>query len=162
MLRHRTNPELKLISLPQSSSGLSVETLYTESMNINGKYGAEFTAYFSYQGGPFGQVTVESELEFDSYSFQGTVEITQTLDSEFAALKFGPSMQFNRDVELDLIITGLDLSNVNPNTLDFVYIDENGTIEYVDYDEIKMDASTGTIEVDDADLTHFSRYGFVN
>ncbi len=157
-----TNPELKLISLPQSSSGLSVETLYTESMDINGEYGGEFTANFSYQGGPFGQVTVESELEFDRNSFQGTVEITQTLDSEFAALKFGPSMQFNKDVELDLIITGLDLSNVNPNTLDFVYIDENGTIEYVDYDKIIMDASTGTIEVDDADLTHFSRYGFVN
>ncbi len=65
---------------------------------------AEFTAYFSYQGGPFGQVTVESELEFDSYSFQGTVEITQTLDSEFAALKFGPSMQFNKTSNLILLL----------------------------------------------------------
>jgi len=157
-----TNPELKLISLPQSSSGLSVETLYTESMDINGRYGGEFTANFNYQGGPFGQVTIESELEFDSYSFQGTVEITQTLDSEFAALKFGPSMQFNKDVELDLIITGLDLIGVNPNTLDFVYIDANGNMIPVEYDHIAMDQNSGTLAVYGAKLPHFSRYGFVN
>ena len=161
-VNNSNNQQLKLISLPQSSSGLSVETLYTESMVINGRYGAEFTAYFSYQGGPFGQVTVESELEFDSYSFQGTVEITQTLDSEFTALKFGPSMQFNKPVKLTFKFVGLDLSNVNPKTLDFVYIDANGNMFPCDYDYIQMDASNGYIIVGNAQLNHFSRYGFVN
>jgi len=155
-------PQLKLISLPTSSGGLGIETLVTQYKKIDGDDGGEFTANFSYQGGPFGTVTVKSELEFDDGAFDGERLISQTLDTDYAAMKYGPSMQFDDDVELNLIITGLDLSGVDPNTLDFVYINDDGTIEHIEYDEIDIDFSTGTIEVDDAELTHFSRYGFVN
>ena len=48
------------------------------------------------------------------------------------------------------------------NSIDFIFQKYNGTIEYIDYDWINMNAGTGTIEVDDAVLRHFSRYGFVN
>jgi hypothetical protein len=154
--------QLKLISIPAPSGGLSVETLVTKYKEIDGDDGGEFTANFSYSGGPFGTVIVESELDFDSDAFEGERLISQTLDTDFAAMKFGPSMQFYDDIGLDLVITGLDLSGIDPNTLDFVYINEDGTIEHVEYDDIIVNVSTGTIEVDDAELTHFSRYGFVN
>jgi hypothetical protein len=71
-------------------------------------------------------------------------------------------MQFQATVEYTYKITGLDLTGVNPNTLDFVYIDANGNMYTVDYDYVNMDVSTGMLMVKDAILPHFSRYGFVN
>jgi len=59
-------------------------------------------------------------------------------------------------------ITGLDLTGVNPNTLDFVYIDASGNMYTVEYDYVTMDAATGMLKVVNAVLPHFSRYGFVN
>jgi len=154
--------QFKLIPIPTPTGGLSIETFVTKYKEIDGDDGGEFEANFSYDGGPFGTVTVESELDFDSDAFEGTKVISQTLDTDYAALEYGPSMQFYDDVELDLVITGLDLSGIDPNTVDFVYVNDDGTIEHVEYDDIDIDVSTGTIEVDDAELTHFSRYGFVN
>ena len=154
--------QLKLITLPTSSGGLGIETLVTQYKEIDGDDGGKFEAVFSYKGGPFGLVTVKSKLDFKEDAFEGTKDISQTLDTDFAAMTFGPSMQFNERVKLDLKIEGLDLSDVDPNTLDFVYIDEDGTVEHIEYDEIIMNVSTGTIEIDDAILSHFSRYGFVH
>jgi hypothetical protein len=159
---HSANQQLNLISIPAPDGGLSVETLLTKYKEIDGDDGGEFRATFSYSGGPFGTVTVVSELDFDEDAFEEEEWISQTLDTDYAAMKFGPPMQFEEDVELNLVITGLDLTGVDPNTVKFVYIDEDGTVEYVNYDWINVNVSTGTIEVDDADLTHFSRYGFVN
>ena len=156
------NSQLKLISLPAPSGGLGVETLVTRYKEIDGHDGGEFEADFRYQGGPYGYIDVDSDLDFDDHSFEGTKVISQTLDTDFALITFGPSMQFNKSVEYDLRIEGLDLSNVNPETLDFVYIDANGNMYSVDYDYVTMDASSGMLKVKNAELNHFSRYGFVN
>jgi len=77
-------------------------------------------------------------------------------------MEFGPAMQFQARVDYTYKITGLDLTGVNPETLDFVYIDANGNMYAVEYDYVTMDASTGMLKVVNAVLPHFSRYGFVN
>jgi hypothetical protein len=153
---------LRLISLPTPTGGLSVETIYTQDKTINGYYGGNFFAQFSYQGGPNGTVNIYSKLQFPSGAFSGYTNITQTFNTETAALTFGPSMQFNQTVLYDLTITGIDLTGVNPNTLAFVYIANDGSIQNCVYEDIWMDTSTGTLHVEDAELHHFSRYGFVN
>lgn len=71
-------------------------------------------------------------------------------------------MQFNIAVKYTLTISGLDLTGINSNTLDFVYVAQDGSITGVVYDSITMDAATGTLKVTNARLNHFSRYGFVN
>ena len=71
-------------------------------------------------------------------------------------------MQFNVPVDYTLTITGLDLTGVNPNTLDFVYIDVNGNMYSVQKEYVIMDLSNGMLKVKNAKLNHFSRYGFVN
>ena len=68
----------------------------------------------------------------------------------------------NEQVVHSLKIEGVDLSGVNPNTLDFVYIDASGNIHPVEYEVVTMDAVNGKLEVKNAKLNHFSRYGFVN
>jgi hypothetical protein len=157
-----SSQELKLISLPTPSGGLGVETLMTQVKGINGNTGGKFDIKFDYQGGPFGLVKIDSKLEFFAGAFVGTVDISQTHNTDFASMTFGPSMQFSARVVHSLKIEGVDLTGVNPNTLDFVYINENGNMSSVEYEEIKMDASSGKLEVKNAELNHFSRYGFVN
>jgi hypothetical protein len=151
----------QLISLP-TPTGLGVEDLHTEYQNINGYYGGWFGEQFSYQGGPTGTVYINSVLHFYTNSFSGTQQISQTFNTVTAAITFGPSMQFNVPVDYTLTITGLDLTGVNPNTLDFVYIDANGNMFAVQKDYVIMDLSTGMLKVKNAKLNHFSRYGFVN
>lgn len=155
-----TQSKVKLIQLP-SPKGLTVETLYTESKYINGYYGGYFEEQFGYQSSS-GYVNINSKLVFPSGSFSGGKTITQTFNTETASLEFGPEMQFNVAVKYTLTITGLDLTGVNPNTLDFVYVAQDGSITGVVYDSIYMDAATGTLKVTNARLNHFSRYGFVN
>ena len=152
---------LKLINLP-ASNGLSVETLYTKSKYINGDDGGYFSEQFSYVGTNYSYVTISSRLIFPSGSFSGSQTITQTFNTETASLEFGPEMQFKIPVKYSLRISGIDLSGVDQKTLQFVYIAQDGSITKVVYDLITMDAATGTLTVYNAQLNHFSRYGFVN
>jgi hypothetical protein len=151
----------QLINLP-TPTGLGVEDLHTEYKDINGSSGGWFSEAFTYQGGINGTVSINSTLHFYANSFTGTKTISQTFDTETAAITFGPSMQFNVPVYYTLTITGVDLTGVNPNTLDFVYIDANGNMFAVQKDYVTMDLGTGLLKVKNARLDHFSRYGFVN
>jgi hypothetical protein len=151
----------QLITLPQKK-GLVVEEIHTESKYINGSNGGWFSEEFSYQGGPSGNVNITSTLHFFSNSFSGGKTITQSFNTDNAAITFGPSMQFNVPVDYTLTINGADLTGINPSTLDFVYIDSNGNMFECDYEYVTMDLSTGLLKVKNAKLNHFSRYGFVN
>jgi hypothetical protein len=151
----------QLVILP-TPIGSIVEDDLTVYKDINGENGGWFGEDFTYEGGQNGDVSIHSVLHFYPNSFTNTQTISQTFNTETAAITFGPSMQFNVPVEYTLVITGLDLTNVNPETLDFVYIDANGNMFAVQKDYVIMDQSTGMLKVKNAELDHFSRYGFVN
>ncbi|MDP2362585.1 MAG: hypothetical protein Q8M94_02325 [Ignavibacteria bacterium] len=155
------NSQAQLIKLPAPKSGLSVEALLTRSKYVNGYYGGTFFEQFEFQT-TTGNVFINSQLVFPSNSFSGGKTITQTFNTETASLEFGPAMQFNIPVKYTLTVSGLDLTGINPATLDFVYVAQNGTITGVVYDSITMDTASGTLKVTNAQLNHFSRYGFVN
>ena len=152
--------QLKLIQLPQSSSGLTLET-QTYTQWINGNNGGEFQKWHSYQS-TTGTVTQFADLDFLPGAFSDWKNISMTFNTGGAAMDFGPPMQFQAVVEYTYKITGVDLTGVNPNTLDFVYIDANGNMYSVEYDSVEMDQNTGMLKVVNAVLPHFSRYGFVN
>lgn len=155
------NRQYKLIELPKQVQGLGVETLLTRTKDINGAIGGYFIEQFDYQS-TTGVVSITSRLYFPTNSFSGTVNISQTFNTETASLEFGPPMVFNVAAKYTLTVSGLDLTGVNPSTLDFVYVAQNGSITGVVYDSITMDTATGTLKVTNARLNHFSRYGFVN
>jgi hypothetical protein len=155
-------PEYTLIPLPTPSGGLSIETIYTFSKDISGEQGGIFYNGFSYEGGPFGTVTVNSRLNFPANSFSGYEEITKTYNTDYATMEYGPSMPFNVPVLCGLRFYGLDLSGVNPETVKFVYIKTDGTIEEVEYESLSINVTSGYLYVKNAELNHFSRYGFVN
>jgi hypothetical protein len=156
-----SNSQLKLINLPAPSSSLTVESGHTVYKYINGYKGGNFYAEYGYQGNA-GMIYQMSYLVFEPGSFYSYKNISKTFSTTGAAMVFGPSMQFQAEVKFTYKVTGLDLSGVNPNTLDFVYIDAIGNMYPVEYDNIAMDLNSGTLAVYGAKLPHFSRYGFVN
>ena len=157
------NHSYQLIKLPPKA-GLSIETSFSKTKTIDGDIGGEIRIKEDYEAENGETIKIDVRLKVDMHAFEGIVEITLTVDDEFAAASFSPAMVFDIPVELDMKFEGLDLEELNLTNgdYDFVYIDEDGTIEYIEYDEIEIDVSKGRIEVDDAELTHFSRYGFVN
>ena len=157
-----SSQDYSLISLPTPTGGLSIETIYSFSKEVSGEQGGIFYNGFSYQGGPFGTVTVNSRLNFPANSFSGYETITKTYNTDFATMEYGPSMSFNVPVLCGLRFYGLDLSGVDPNMVKFVYIANDGTIEDVEYESISINVASGYLYVKNAQLNHFSRYGFVN
>ena len=85
-----------------------------------------------------------------------------TLDNIYGGAQFLPEGEFYEPALYNVTFMGIDLTNVNPSTLDFVYINNDGTIEPIDYDNLAVDVSSGFLNVTNAKLNHFSRYGFVN
>ncbi len=152
--------QYKLVKLPLPSSGMHIYGQH-EYLDINGASGGEFYANYSYQSNT-GQVDQYSTLNFSPGAFSGTKTISQTFNTDGAAMEFGPPMQFSATVKYTYEITGVDVSGINPNTLTFVYIDANGNMYPVPYESVSMDTNTGTLKVVNAELPHFSRYGFVN
>jgi hypothetical protein len=85
-----------------------------------------------------------------------------TVNDEFGTATFSPSGTFLKPVIYNLTIVGVDLSNVNPATVSFVYMAPDGKYYKPNYQNIVVDKQCGRLQIINAELTHFSRYGFVN
>jgi hypothetical protein len=150
------------ISLP-SPEGMYIENSFTVTKRINGAQGGFLTMSESYSGGPFGTVTIDAELVFNQGAFPGNKNISMTNDDMGCVTTFAPSFQkFNRRVTYTVTYTGIDLTGIDPDNVSFAYLATNGDVEYAQHEGITVNVSTGTIEVTNALIPHFSRYGFVN
>ena len=157
------NHSYQLINLPKKS-GMSVETIFSVTKTIDGDVGGIIRLNESYVAEDGHTVNIYAKLNIKHQSFPGSVDITITVDDEYAAVSFAPAMVFDKPVELDLTFEGLDLEELNLTTgdYDFVFIDEDGNIEVIDYNAVHVNESQGKIWVVKADIPHISRYGFVN
>jgi hypothetical protein len=150
------------ISLP-SAEGMHIENSFTVTKKINGAQGGFLTMSESYSGGPFGNVTIDAELIFDQGAYPGNKTISMTNDDCECVTTFAPSFEkFNERVTYSVTYTGIDLSNIDPNNVKFAYLASNGGLQYAQHEGISVNVSTGTIQVTNALIPHFSRYGFVN
>jgi hypothetical protein len=147
------------ITLPQRNSS-SVEAIISKTQNISGSNGGEIIIDFNYNGGPHGEVKVIAKLKFLSGSFSGTLSITMVVDDVNGTITYSPSMNFNKPAELYVKLEGLDIYGIDPDLIDFSYHDPSGSFGQVDYKEIQVDISSGTIELKEGKIPHFSRYGF--
>ncbi|GBD88811.1 hypothetical protein BMS3Abin03_02753 [bacterium BMS3Abin03] len=157
----KSYPELVKLP-PRSSSSLSTETLFSVSKTIQGKHGGTIIIDESYESEDGQTVTIYGKLKIPKHSFQGTKTITMTIDDEFAAVHFEPTMDFNKSLKLDLEFTGLDLENLGfeDGKWDFAFISDDGEIEIVKKKGMSIDISDGELSVEKAKLNHFSRYGW--
>lgn len=92
-------------------------------------------------------------------AFEGTKTLTISNDNKFAAVDFGPSMQFNKPLQFTIHYTDLNLSGIDPDKVDFGYMDGN-KFEPAVYQSLRVDVKKGSLTVIGAEIHHFSRYGF--
>jgi hypothetical protein len=85
-----------------------------------------------------------------------------TVNDQYGAATFSPSGTFLKPVIYNLTIVGLDLSNVDPAKVKFVYMAPNGQYYTPVYERLYVEKQSGKLQIVNAQLPHFSRYGFVN
>lgn len=137
-----------LIGLPISSLNKSIKA----SEKINGAEGGTIEFEGKLKGG---KIKVEGKLVIPAGAFNGTRKISIKLDKKTASFKFGPSGTFDKPLLFSAEISGL---KVKGNNADFVYIGKNNNLTTVVNDASGID--DGTVYVVNAQLNHFSRYGW--
>jgi len=90
--------------------------------------------------------------------------ITAVFDESTAAANYYPSpFTFDQPITANISYTGLDLSNVDVSAISFVYLPPNAAaVVPVEYDQLIIDKAAGLIQVVNAKIHHFSKYGFVD
>lgn len=109
-------------------------------------------------------VTMSFAMNILPGSYAGIKEIVILPDFTTCSIKFYPEIQFNKHVLLDLSYKGLDLENMgytSNSKADFVFLSDDGNIEYLLSKECNVLFNQALIFVKKAQLIHFSRYSFI-
>lgn len=144
------------------NSGSSGGVTTTVSKLINGSDESLVEINTGYAGGPFGWVSITANARFQRNSFTGQKLVTMSVNDQFGEATFSPSGSFSKPVIYNLTIQGVDLSNVNPANVKFVYMADDGNYYVCQCQQIYVEKQSGKLQVINALLPHFSRYGFTN
>ncbi len=149
------------LSKPGNGQGL-VKHPTTITKSINGETGGVIHLTGLYVGSDLRVNVVNAKLDFPPGSFEGTRNITLTADYQMPSIICEPHMDFNKELSLDLIYTGLDLEELGftPENVGFAYIAEDGTTDPCQYDSIDFVFLRGILGVHNAKIKHFSRFGY--
>ncbi len=149
------------------SLGLKTSTdngfsIYSKSYTINGKKGGTITeSNFFWVDKNGNRVTMSATLTIPKGAFDGKLTFDITFDLENLSVELSPSpFTFKKPVSLDLMFWGVDLTGIDPNTADFVYLSPDGSTQSVKYNSKKIYPALKYLEVKGAQLPHFSRYGW--
>jgi len=136
----------------------TLNKLITVNKDIDGSVGGNIVIEGNLDGG---NVKLHGNIVIPAGAFEGNMNISATLDDHTASFDFGPSpTSFNKALSFTMTISGLDLTNVNPNDVVFGYTAPNGDFSLISYDNVSVDQNNGTLSVTNANLMHFSRYNW--
>ena len=153
-------PRYEQIPLPNKSP-LWMDSVFTMSQIIDGSFGGRMIMEKYYIAEDGDSVIIKADLRIPAKAFKGTETITMTIDDNCAAVHFYPEMVFADTLRLFQSFEGLHLGNYDTNTIDFVYIRDNGLIELIKKNGIQIVVPQGIVRVQNAKLLHFSKYGWV-
>jgi hypothetical protein len=153
--------DYSLVPIP-AKAGLSDETIYSTTSTINGDLGGIITLNSSYLGDNGQTVTLNLTMTFPAGVFSGEKLITLIADDHYAAVSCYPSMVFNKSVHLDYSYTGLNIKNcyLPKDKNGFYFISDYGYLEPVVSSSFLIDKIAGNLSVTNAQINHFSRYGW--
>jgi major membrane immunogen (membrane-anchored lipoprotein) len=150
------------LSKIQTKSELTVGKIFSISKTINGDKGGTIKLKKSYVAEDGHKVKIDVKFKVKKHSFKGKVAITMWVDENNAAVWFTPHMVFNKPTELDVKFEGIEINELKltNGNYDFVFINDNDSIEEIDHNGVKVKENKGKISVKKAKLNHFSRYAF--
>ncbi len=134
------------IQLPDKE-GMSVENQFSVTEYIDVEHGGELIIDESYNGGPHGEVKVIAKFKIYENTVPEPLMVTMTIDNETGAIGFSPSTIFNRSADLYVKFEGLDLSNVDPDNVQFIGQTPDNNVYPVQYESLDIDISSGIIEL---------------
>lgn len=144
-----------------SPEGLNVNAQYTVSKVIDGSKGGMIYYGDLMQAQSGNTQQVYAACYFPAGAFSGTKTITMTLDTKTCTGTFSPSMTFNKPVSFSALFTGVNLSGYSQSQYTFVYYDKSGKKYVIGSSYLYFDPVKGVLGILNAQLPHFSRYGFV-
>ncbi len=143
---------------------LDLDDVFVANKEIDGSVGGQITLDTVFTEPDGNLISIQASLTIKPNSFNGTKNITIRPDPLSGSIRFSPEMTFDLPLELDLKYTGINLTRLgfdsNAKT-DFVYQANDGTTQFILYDECKIKWHEQEIKVKKAELPHFSRYVFV-
>jgi hypothetical protein len=141
------------------SSSLSTENTYTASASIDGSKGGTVSLTQAFKSdGQWALVT--AKLTVPKGAFSGTRVISYTVNTESAGIDFSPSnTSFKKNLSLDLVFTGIDISGYVGAKLGFAYLDGFNIVPAT-FTYYNADIAQGLLVVLGAQISHFSRYGW--
>jgi hypothetical protein len=141
--------------------GLQLNKSLTISREIDGKSGGFLFVgdILAAQNGNMG--SIYAACYFPSGSFSGKKIITMTVDDSTLTGTFSPHMIFDKPVSFSVLFTGVDLSRYYQSQFSFVYYGADGIKHSIPSSFIYFDKVKGVLGILNAQLPHFSRYGFI-
>jgi len=134
----------------------------TVTKTINGKHGGVINLSGIYIGLDLRIITVSAKLTIPPAAFEGTKDITLTVDWDTPGVICEPAMEFDTPLTLDLRFINVDILGLlfNHHNVKFAYLGDDGTVKPCEHEGIDLDLLTGLLGVHKAKIEHFSRYGF--
>ena len=164
------------VKLPADIKGrLGIETEYSASKLIKGKDGGDVKLNIKIKrpGNPLGDFEVHAKLKIEKHSFPDQEErlFTLSLDPDYAVINVSPSPNtLQKHVKIDdAEIKGIDVSDIDEETFDFIYVGDNSEILETAKEELTVDYNKNKIKVKKAVIDPYtvemtppgSRYGWV-
>lgn len=169
------------ISLPQPNNK-SLQKRFSKGkfIKLAGGRGNNIHIKEQYEGGPFGVVKIDVKISFERDSFNEEFSFyegedylfnndgkelwfTLLVDDETCTSTFTPHIMFDKPVELDLKFEGVDFHGMDPDKIQFVFMPEGSEQAFVPvYRKLLIDPEKGKLQVWDAQIPHFSRYGYAH
>ena len=154
------NVNCELIPLPEKSP-LWVDSVFTMCREIDGSVGGRMIMEKYYISGIGDSVFIKADLRIPAGAFNGTKLISMTVDSEYAVIHFSPEMVFEDTLRLFQTFEGLNLEEYPTGTIDYMYVNTNGSVDLIKKNGMQIVVPQGIVRVQNAKLLHFSRYGWV-
>ena len=155
-LNNRENTEHEKLRVKQ----IDVKTKHSKILTINSDKGGKIYLYHKWKNDNDQNSKLKAVLDIPLGAFKGNLTFEIIFDVENYAVELYPSpYKFDKPLLLDLVFENVDLTDFDPNVFVFDYLDgdepENLIVKSVD-----MDIKNNRLNIKEAELHHFSRYGW--
>lgn len=155
--------DIRIDTVPIDSDGSNDNNLYSSKL-INGETGGEIIFVKTFTNDEGKLISLNAALFIPPGAFEGTVNIEMVIDDKDASIDFYPEMNFTKDLSLNFWFIGIDvqaLGYTETAEIDFAYFALDGETEIIESNFSGVDITINQIIVLNAQLDHFSRYGWV-
>ena len=128
---------------------------------IDGKHGGIIKINYEFHSDDNNEISIRAQLDIPKDAFDGEQLISMMLHNDIGAVSFYPHTVFDKPVKFSMKYKGIDLSTVNPDSVDFIFQDYDGSTEQINYKNLIVKPDKGELELKNAELHHFSRYGWI-